>query len=203
MSDNDNWENSEEALDLYEWLDDVYDSTPNDSTPAPHPFEKKPVQSARASDEVRTLDFCTDNTPARILSALEDPNYYKKPAELMGLANFLFSKDNSDHVVWQSFKPYHANLLAYQIASGIGDGSVTDVSMVRECYKMIVTIMQNSVSNNAPQVTYDNVTTKPVYSQWVSKETPGEMTNLNLIFNFLRKNDLSHQYPGAGKLPIE
>ena len=196
MSD-DEWTNSAEALDLYEWLDDVYDSTPAGEA------EKKPVQSAIASDDVRTLDFCTDNAPARILSALEDPNYYKKPAELIGLANFLFSKDNSDHVVWQSFKPYHANLLAYQIASGIVDGSVTDISMVRECYKMMVTIMQNSVSNDAPLLTHGNVTTKTVYTQWVSKETPGEINNLNLIFDFLRKNDKSHQYPGAGKLPIE
>jgi len=202
MSDDDEWVNSEEALDLYEWLgsDEV-----QNSTPAPHPFEKKPVQSARASDDVRTLRIwrCTDNTPARILAALEDPNYYKKPAELMALANFLFSKDNSDHVVWQSFKPYHANLLAYQIASGIGDGSVTDVSMVRECYKTIVTIMQNSVSSGVPELKFDNVTTKTVYHQWVSKETPGEMDNFSLIFKFLRENDRSRQYYGVGKLPME
>jgi len=197
MSDDDDWENSEEALDLITWLDDEV---------APHPFEKKPVQSTRASDDVRKLDFCTDNTPARIVSALEDPNYYKKPAELMDLVNFLFSKDNSDHVVWESFKPYHANLLAYQIASGIGDGSVTDVSIVRECYKTIVTIMQNSVSNDAPLLTHDNVTTKTVYHQWVSKETPGEFGNFSLIFNFLYdyyKNDRSRQYYGVGKLPME
>tara|TARA_B100000795_G_scaffold171045_1_gene128901 strand:- start:1527 stop:2123 length:597 start_codon:yes stop_codon:yes gene_type:complete len=198
MSDDDKWDNSAEALDLYEWLDEVYDSTP-----APRPAEKKPVQSVKAKDDVRKLDFCTDNFPARILSALEDPNYYKKPAELMGLANFLFSKDNSDHVVWQSFKPYHANLLAYQIASGIGDGSVTDVSMVRECYKTIVTIMQNSVSSGVPELKFDNVITKTVYHQWVSKETTGEMDNFSLIFKFLRENDRSRQYYGVGKLPME
>jgi len=201
MSDDDEWANSAEALDLYDWLgsDEVQNSTP---PIAPRRSNKKPVQSAKASDEIRTLDFCTDKTPARILAALEDPNYYKKPVELMGLVNFLFAKDNRDHVVWQSFKPYHANLLAYQIASGIGDGSITDVSMVRECYKTIVTIMQNSVSSGVPELKFGNVTTKTVYHQWVSKETPGEMDNFSLIFKFLREKDESQQYYGVGKLPM-
>jgi len=200
MSDDDEWANSAEALDLYDWLssDEVQNSTPPIAR-----FNKKPVQSAKACDEVGTLDFCTDNTPARILSALEDPNYFKKPVGLMGLINFLFSKDNSDHVVWQSFKPYHANLLAYQIASGIGDGSIADVAMVRECYKTIVTIMQNSVSNGVSELKFGNVTTKTVYHQWVAKETPGEMDNFSLIFKFLRENDTSRQYYGVGKLPME
>jgi hypothetical protein len=198
MSDDDEWENSDEYGELYDWLssDEVQKSTPLHRT-----ADKKPVQSTKASD--LKLDFCTDKSPERILAALEDPNYYTKPVELIKLVKFLFTKDNRDHVVWQSFKPYHANLLAYQIASGIGDGSITDVSMVRECYKTIVTIMQNSVSSDVPELKFDNVTTKTVYHQWVSKETPGEMDNFALIFRFLYDNDRSQQYYGVGKLPMK
>tara|TARA_B100000795_G_scaffold227329_1_gene183645 strand:+ start:77 stop:676 length:600 start_codon:yes stop_codon:yes gene_type:complete len=199
MSD-DEWLSKEEVIDLINWFDEEQNSTP---PIAPRPAQKKPVQSAQANDDVRKLDFCTDNAPARILSALEDPNYYEKPAELMGLVKFLFSKDNSKHDVWQSFKPYHANLLAYQIASGIVDGLITDIPMVRECYKIMVTIMQNSVSNSAPELKHDNVTTKTVYQQWVLKEMPGEMDNFALIFKFLHKNDKSQRYYGVGKLPME
>ena len=197
MSD-DPWDKSDEYGELYDWLANDFVSTPT-----PTPVEKTPVQSVKASDDVRKLDFCTDKTPERLLAALEDAEYYKKPAELVGLVNFLMSKDNRDHAIWQSFKPYHANLLAYQIASGIGDGSITNVSMVRECYKTIVAVMQNSVSNAVSELKFDAVTTKTVYHQWVSKETEGEMGNVALIFGFLREHDRSCQYSGAGILPME
>jgi len=193
----DDWENTDEYAQLYNWLD-------NESTPpvAPRPVKKKPKQSAKATEDVRKLDFCTDDAPERILTALEDRDFFKNPTGLMGLANFLFSKDNSTHPVWQSFRPYHANLLAYQIASGIGVGSITDVTMVRECYRIIVTIMQQSIKE-VHQKKFENVTTNTVYHQWVAKETPGEMDNLSLLFRFLHEKDGDKQYYAVGKLPME
>lgn len=193
----DDWEHTDEYTQLHDWLS-------NEVTPpvAPRPVKKKPKQSAKATEDVRKLDFCTDDAPKQTLAALEAPDYFKKPTELMALVNFLFSKDNSTHPVWQSFRPYHANLLAYQIASGIGDGSITDVAMVRECYRIVVTIMQQSVEKVHQQM-YENVTTNTVYHQWVAKETPGEMDNLTLMFRFLHEKDGDKQYYAVGKLPME
>jgi len=195
MSDDDEWENSDEYGELYDWLssDEV-----QKSTPLHRPTEKKAKQSTKASD--LKLDFCTDKSPERILAALENPTYYQT-GELVNLVNFLFSKDNSDNDVWQSFKSYHANLLAYQMASGIGDGSITDVRMVAACYKICVTILQNSVANEAVELKFGQVITKTVYHQWVSKETPGEMKNLNVMFRFLREKDARYSgVGGVGKL---
>jgi len=205
MSDDDEWVNSGEYKELYEWMKN--ETIPsNETTPpiAPRPAVKQPVQSTRTSDQDRILDFCIDYSAGRVLTSLEDNDFYKNAAGLVALANFLFTNDNRGNAVWKAFKPYHANLLAYQLAAGIRNGTITDVGMVSGCYRIIVNVFENSIPDNPDMYKhYQKVVTKGVYIQWVSKETPDEMGNLTLIFRFLMEKDTGKQYYAVGKLPKE
>lgn len=161
----------------------------------PSATPKRAKMPARPATNVRKLVFCTDKSPERVLNALEDADLYRKTDTLRALAGFLANGlTNAGWAVWKALKPYHANLLAYQFAAGIQAGTLvapTDVIMIRSCYDIIINIFER----------FNNDSDRPTYTQWVARQTVDEMTNMDIIFRFLRKHDPQiAKMAGPGKL---
>lgn len=171
-----------------EWSDllDELETKPIEAPPKRAHFPRS------ASGDERSLDFCVDQTPNKVLAALEKSDLYRDVSSFTQLINFLaFRKSNDNKLIWQSFKPYHANLLAYQVAAGIKAETLTDVRMIRACYDIIVKTMESYVPEG-----------RAVYTQWVGRESVEEFTNIVIIFEFLRDRDEEiAKSAGPGKLP--
>lgn len=163
-----------------------------EAPPAPARAPKRAHVPRTASGDARKLDFCTDTTPDKVMTALENRDMYKDARTFTNLINFLvFRKSNDGKLIWKSLKPYHANLLAYQVAAGLQAKTLTDVRMIRACYTTIVRIMESHVPEG-----------HAVYTQWVGRESVEEFTNIAIIFEFLRKHDDEiARTAGPGKLP--
>ena len=186
----DDWEDVEWANELLEEMHSV--PAVSSGTPAP-----KAVKTAKpprkASGDARRLEFCTDSSPEKVLQALEDINLYRNVQTLRNLLTFLYKKSNDGFAVWEHLKPYHANLLAYQVAMGIQTSTLDSVEMIRASYDVIIHVMEDSVRS---------VDAGAVYTQWVGRESVDEFTNISIIFDFLRERDEQIKgTAGPGKLP--
>lgn len=182
--------------DSDEWEDAFISELNGIDKPVEHSLKKRAKMPLRASGDLRSLIFCTDKSPERVLDALEDQDLYKKRDIFHRLCDFLVNGlTNAGWAVWQALKPYHANLLAYQFAAGIQAGTLlapTDIKMIRSCYEIIVKTFERHTSNS----------NRPTYTQWVARETVQEMANIDIIFRFLRKHDPQiAKMLGPGKLP--
>ena len=182
--DEDEWEDS--------WANELLEEMHSDPPPASTaPKIAKPPRKASGDD--RKLDWCTDKTPDRVLKALENKELYKDVSTFTSLMNFMFNKSNDGFNIWEHLKPYHANLLAYQVALGIQASTLQDVKMIRACYNIIVRVLEDSVRS---------VGSHSLYIQWVGRETHDEFTNITIIYNFLREHDEEMKATaGPGKLP--
>ncbi len=186
MGDSD-WEDVEWANEL---LDEM-EAAP--AAPAPAPAPARAHAPKRATGDARKLDWCTDDTPAKVLSALEDIDLYRKVQTFTNLMHFMFKKSNDGFHIWEHLKPYHANLLAYHAAAGIQAGTLEDVKMLRAAYETVIRVLQDSVRS---------VNSGSLYTQWVGRETREEFTNIGIIFKFLReRDDAIKSTAGPGKLP--
>ena len=168
-----------------------YDGRSSGSQP-PRKYAKMPP---RESDDVRQLIFCTDKTPERVLHALEDPKLFQKTNTLRQLVHFLKTgKTNAGWAVWQALKPYHANLLTYQLAAGIENNTLvapTDVQTVKDAYVIAIHTLERFTQSD-----------RPTYTQWVAKQTHDEFKNIDIVFRFLRQHDVHiARAGGPGKLP--
>lgn len=201
----DEWVDSEEGREMVDFLL---------NSNAPRQYAKRPVQSVQpVNASKRSLDFDVCKLALKLVESLEERELYQKPAELMKAVQFLFTKVGTSPV-WQQFKTYHANLLGYQLAGSVrlsetnviyrdemvrlcsNSLSKTEdpqnyITLVRECYKVIVHVMEHSVGAE--------VVGK--YTQWVAKETISEMDNLSIVTSYLRERDESCTYSAPGKLP--
>ena len=174
-----------------DWAQELLDEMDAGSVSAP--ARKRAHVPKWATGDERKLDFCTDDTPKKVLSALEDVDLYRKVQTFTNLMNFMFKKSNDGFQIWEHLKPYHANLLAYHAAAGIQAGTLDDVKMLRAIYETVIRVLEDSVRSLGGGA---------VYTQWVGRETREEFTNISIIFEFLReRDDVIKSMAGPGKLP--
>lgn len=188
---------SDDDWDSDDWVDSMVDEMNKNAQRSTLPPRKYAKMPKRERGDKRTLIFCTDKSPERVLNALEDPDLHNKVGTLRQLVRFLVSGlTNAGWAVWQALKPYHVNLLAYHLAAGIEDNTIkapTDVEMVRGAYDIIVHTLERFTNNDSD---------KPTYTQWVAKQTSEGFKNIDIVFRFLRQHDRQiARVGGPGKLP--
>ena len=136
-------------------------------------------------------DFRCCATPDMIIKALVATDLSKVPVKLSSLIVLLTRQSIDGSFIWSKLNVSAANLLAGHVASSINSPTPIDVPSIKNAYKMIIHILEGP-PNSGPHSTY---------TQWVARETPSQMSDLNVIFNYLRLKDAEiRSLPGVGKL---
>jgi hypothetical protein len=136
-------------------------------------------------------DFRCCATPDMIIKALKSSNLSQTPLKLTSLLVLLARQSVDGSFIWSKLNVASANLLAGHVASSINSPTPIDVPSIKNAYKMVIHILEGSVG----------LETHSKYTQWVARETPSQMSNLNVIFNYLRLKDAEiRSLSGVGKL---
>jgi len=96
---------------------------------------------------------------------------------------------NGPVFAWQYLTVEHLGRLAKQLASLIQRQVALKLSMVRECYEIIVKLSRHYRVKDK---------TKPMYTQWILASNPDELHDLHVIYKYLFKND--YRSAGTGRL---
>ena len=151
-------------------------------------IKRQAVQPTRPVDRNGyTLQYGGNENGKRVVQYLEEtPLSINK---LVEVCNEILIQKKSGLLVWTYFKPYHLECLTYQVAFAIQSDSITTnlVDMVFKCYKMIITSSQKRDAA-VPEVRGNK--TVPLYTQWVANAGQLMITNLAIIYYFLKKREV-------------
>lgn len=191
MSDDDDDDLDLDALsDDDEWVDSNHCQSSN--TYINRQAKKPPTP---ANDLERELQYGRNDAGKKVVEYLEKSDLPFK--DLVWLCTEILISKPTGLLVWIYFKPYHLKCLAYQVASAIQSKSITTpnlVDMVFKCYKMIIKSSQKRAV--VPGV-HKN---KSLYIQWVANAGELMITNLALIYYFLKDCELESTVPPFCKL---
>ena len=180
-----------------EWIENLV-SELNHCQPSNTYIRRQAVQPTRPADGY-TLQYGGNENGKTVVQYLETVDLpINKLVEVCG--EILIQK-KTGLLVWTYFKPYHLECLTYQVASAIQSDSITTtnlVDMVFKCYKMIITSSQKRAAA-VPEVRGNK--TVPLYTQWVANAGQLMITNLAIIYYFLKKRKVPEvQVPPFCKL---
>lgn len=96
---------------------------------------------------------------------------------------------NGPVFAWQYLTVDHIGRLAKQLATLLQQEVELKLSMVRECYEIIVKLSRHYRVKDK---------TKPAYTQWLLASKPDELNDLHVIYKFLSKNN--YRGSGTGRL---
>lgn len=133
---------------------------------------------------------------------LDNDDLHKDLGTFVNVCSAIAQGRTTTGFVWTSLKPYHMQRLAYHLAAAIEDGTITKSNaalqrMTVACYKMLITAFQRYAQAMPEMRDSKRV---PMYTQWMAHVGEATVTNITIIYYFLKDECKLPGLPGFGKL---